>query len=488
MAINFQEIPQNLRVPGSYLEIDASQAEQGVGQFPLRALILGQKTGAGTLAVNTVERITSPERASELAGPGSIASRMAAAWFRKNKSTELDLVLVADAGGAVPNVQIIDFGGSPAAGFLAVYIGGDRYQISTLGALSVTASALRDVINANPEAPVVATVNPGDNTQVILTAKNGGEVGNTVDVRVAHLDGETIPSGLTVVITNTAVGSGNPAVTSALAAVAGIQYDIIAHPFTDSSNLGLIEAELLARASALQAIPGHAFTGATGSQGVLAAFGNARNSKHSTIVGFERFPGVPCERAAQIAGLVAYHGAIDPAKPFQTLELTGFAPSVEDRFTIDERNLLLFDGISTTVSDRQGQTRIERLISTNQTNAAGAPTAAFLDVNLALCLSFFRKAWEARVESRFPRHKLANDGGTPPGPGASIVTPKVYKAEAVSFYQELVDLGICEDIDGFIANSVVERDGTDANRLNALLAPDFVNQFVVGANLIQFRL
>lgn len=489
MAISFSEIPADLRVPGTFLEVDPSLAERGVGSFPLRGLLIGQRTSLGSLAANTVDRVTSAEQASAMAGPGSIGSRMAAAWFALNRSTELDIVLLADAGGGVPNIQTVKFGGSPASGGLAVYVAGDRYFIDTSGALSATAQVLVDAINANPEAPVVATVNPGDNTQAVLTAKNAGEVGNTIDVRVAHLEGETIPSGLTVTIVNTDVGAGNPDAAGALSAVAGIQYDIIAHPFIDSANLLVIETELAARDNAMQAIPGHAFTGAVGSQGVLAALGDSRNSRNSTVVGFEPFPGVPCERAAQIAGLVAFYGAIDPARPFQTLALTGFAPAIEDRFSLQERNLLLHDGIATTVSDRTGTTRIERLITTYQLNAAGAPSAAFLDVNIRLLLSFYRKALVARISERFPRHKLADDTGTtPPGPGTKLVTPSVYMAEIVSHYQQLIDLGICEDLDGFIANSTVERNGSDPNRLDAALAPNFVNQLRVGAVLVQFRL
>ncbi len=489
MAISFNQIPSDLRVPGNYLEVDPSLAEQGVGRFPLRALIIGQKTSAGSLAAATPARITSKEQASAFAGPGSIGSRMAAAWFAGNRSTELDLVLLSDAGGAVPNVRSVSFGGVPAAGGLAVYVGGDRYFIDTSGVLTATATALVTAINANPESCMTAAVNPGLLTQVLLTAKNGGEVGNSIDVRVAHLAGETVPTGLTVTIATVSTGSGNPTLTSVLAAIAGVQYDIIAHPFLDSSNLGLLETDLAGRAYAIQAIPGHAFTGAVGSQGALAAIGNARNSENSTIVGFEVFPGVPCERAAQIAGLAAFYGEIDPARPFQTLALTGFAPKVEDRFTIEERNLLLRDGISTTVADRAGTVRIERLITTYQTNAASAPSVAYLDVSIRLLLSFYRKSLVAWLALRFPRHKLADDDVRhPPAPGSALVTPSVFRAEVVSHYQGLLELGIVEDLDGFIANSTVIRSTTDVNRIDAALAPNFVNQLMVGAVLVQFRL
>ena len=146
MTISFNQIPSSLRVPGNYLEVDPSLAERGAGSFPLRALIIGQKTSAGSLAAATIRRITSKEQASAYAGPGSIGSRMAAAWFAGNRSTELDLILLSDAGGAIPNVRSVSFGGVPAAGGLAVYVGGDRYQIDTSGALTATATALAAAI------------------------------------------------------------------------------------------------------------------------------------------------------------------------------------------------------------------------------------------------------------------------------------------------------------------------------------------------------
>jgi len=203
------------------------------------------------------------------------------------------------------------------------------------------------------------------------------------------------------------------------------------------------------------------------------------------------FSGIAYKRAAAVAGLVALHGTADPAQPFQTLQLPGnYTPEVplKDRYTSTERALLLHDGISTINYDENDVPRIERLITTYQTNAAGAASSVYLDVNLGLLISYFRKAWTARVAERFPRHKLARDGGTPPAPGSKIVTPNSYKAEAVAFYAELVDKGICEDEAGFAANSTFQINASDPNRMDVVLAPDFMNQLRVNATLLQFRL
>jgi len=482
---SFSEIPSALRVPGTFLEIDPSLAEVGVGTFPLRGLIIGPKTDAASIAVNTPTRVTSAEQVGALAGNGSLLHRMAIAWFAVNQESEVDVVAQAD--GTTANVATVTFTTTEVVGSVAIYIDGDRYVVDTNQTVAACASELAALVTANANSGYTASSALG---VVTLTAKCGGIwAASGPDLRAAYADGETIPSGVALSFAPSATpGAGELDYAAAIASIAGVQYDVIAHHDPTGAGLGLLETELASRADAMQAIPGHAFTGVKAAVGVLGALGNSRNSAHSTIVGMESFPGNAIERSAAVAGLVCKYGSRDPARPFQTLELPGFAPAVEDRFDLNERNLLLFDGISTLTADRVGQVRVERLITTYQTNDAGAPSAAFLDVNLMLSLSFYRKSLAARIANRFPRHKLAGDSGTPPSSGTALVTPKVFLAECVSHYQELVDAGIAEDLDGFAANSTVEIASGDPNRIDAVLAPNFVNQLRVSATLVQFRL
>jgi phage tail sheath gpL-like len=52
----------------------------------------------------------------------------------------------------------------------------------------------------------------------------------------------------------------------------------------------------------------------------------------------------------------------------------------------------------------------------------------------------------------------------------------------------LRDRGLIENLTDFIDNLIVERDLTDRSRINVLLPPDLVNQFIVLAGQIQFIL
>jgi phage tail sheath gpL-like len=239
-------------------------------------------------------------------------------------------------------------------------------------------------------------------------------------------------------------------------------------------------------------IDGVAVTSALGSFSALTTLGNGRNSPHSVILAQPGInPITPAfEHAAESAAIVARYGAQDPARPFQTLRLTHSQPPAEsDRFTYLERNQLLFEGIGTTKVGPGGQVELERPITTYQLNAAGAPDVAYLDVNTPLTILYLRYSWRSQLTTRYPRHKLADDGARF-GDGQAIMTPKQGKAEALAWYEDMIELGLVEagSLEAFKAALQVERNVLDVNRLDWRLTPDLVNQAIIMATLMAFKL
>src|SRR4029077_12422361 len=112
---------------------------------------------------------------------------------------------------------------------------------------------------------------------------------------------------------------------------------------------------------------------------------------------------------------------------------------------------------------------------------------SWLDVQTPATLQYLVRTLRGAILTKFPRHKLANDG-THFGAGQAIVTPKILRAELVAQYATLESLGMVENIDAFKQFLIVERDVVDPNRVNVLLPPDLVNQLRVFAALVQFRL
>jgi phage tail sheath gpL-like len=131
--------------------------------------------------------------------------------------------------------------------------------------------------------------------------------------------------------------------------------------------------------------------------------------------------------------------------------------------------------------------QLDRIITTYQTNAAGAEDTAYLDATTMLTLLYFRYSWRVRLMTRYPRHKLASDGARF-GPGQAVMTPALGRAEALFWFQEMEELGLAEGFDQFKQDLVVERNQANPNRLDVLLPPDLVNQLIVTASKVQFRL
>jgi len=489
MAISFNSVPSNLRIPFVAAEFDASRAQQGPAVLTYRGLILGQKTSAGTATANTLHKVTSADQVATLAGRGSQLHRMAKKWFANNKSTEVYVGVLEDAGaGVAASGTLTVTGPATASGTLSIYIAGELVQVPVASgdAASAIATAIKDAITAATELPVTAAVN---SAVVTVTARNKGANGNDIDIRLNYQDGEATPAGVAVAIVAMASGSTPPTLTTMLAAMGDTWFNVLAHPYTDATSLSAIEAELASRFGPMRMIDGVAFTGSKGSASTLGTMGDTRNSQHSCIVAQagESPLTPPCEFAAAVAAVVSYYGAADPARPFQTLEVADVrAPAEADLFTNTERNLLLFDGIATTRVGAGGVVQLERLITTYKTNAAGSTDTAYLDVTTMLTLMYARYSFRARMAAKYPRSKVANDG-TRFGAGQAVVTPKIIKAEAVAWFRDLEELGLFENFDQFKRDLVVERNAQDPNRLDVLLPPDLINQLIVTAVQIQFR-
>lgn len=488
--VSFNQIPSNIRVPFTAVEIDNTRASQGPALLPYRVLIVGQKTSAGSATANTLHKVTSADQVVAFAGRGSQLHRMARAYFANNQSTETWIgVLADDSGGTAAAGTITVTGPATAAGTLSLWIAGERVTVAVASGdvQNAIATAVNAAINAATNLPVTSAVS----TNVVTwTYRHKGTAGNDTDLRLNYQDGESTPAGVALAFADTVTGATNPSLSNLIAAMGDQWFQLIVHPYTDATSLTTIETELSSRFGPMRMIDGVAITSAAGSVSTLGTLGDTRNSPHSSIVAQ---PGEnpltpPAEFAAAVAGVVAFYAPQDPARPLQTLPLASVLPPAEsDLFTLQERNLLLYDGVATVKSAAGGVVQIERLVTTYQTNAAGSADTSYLDVTTMLTLLYARYSFRTQIQTRYPRHKLLDDG-TRVAAGQAFITPKLGKAEAVAWFQQLEALGLVEGLEQFKQDVICERDLSDPNRLNWVLPANIANQFVVGAVKIQFIL
>jgi len=486
MPISFNNIPNTQRVPLVYVEFDNTRAVQGTPAIQHKLLIVGQRLTTGTVAEGVPTLINSAAEGETFFGRGSMLAAMIEAAKSANRHTEMWAIGLDDATGGVQATGTITVtGAATASGSIPLYIGGKKISVAVASgdAATAIAAAINAAINADTSLPVTSTVLT---TVVTMTCRWDGETGNDIDVRDSYYQGESLPAGVALAYSGFASGAANPDIATAITAMAGEQYHTMVIPFTDATNLTALETELADRWGPLQQIDGMAFTAYRGTVAATQTFGNGRNSAHVTCMATGVSPQAPYVWASVNAAVASASLSIDPARPLQTLALNNIMPpALTARHTRDERNTLLFDGIATHSVDAGGRVLIERQVTMYQTNAQSVPDTSYLDVNTPYTLSYLRYSLRARIALRFPRHKLASDG-TRYGVGQTIVTPNVIKGELIALFGEWEESGLVENFEQFKDDLVVERDASDANRLNVQISPDLVNQFRIFASQIQF--
>lgn len=491
MPISFDSIPSNIRVPLVYIEFNGSNAVRGTPAIMHRILVLGQRLAGGSVAEGVPVRVTSADEAGGFFGRGSMLHEMFVALKAANRYTETWAIALDDAGAGVAATGTVTFAASPtAAGTVSLYIGGKRVRIAAAVAATAAslATALAAAINADDTLPVTAAVNGVVTEQVDITARHKGEAGNGIDLRLNYYQGEQSPAGLTVTLSGAqlAGGTANPDIAPAVAAMGDEWFHSIVMPYTDAANMAALEAELATRWGPTRMIDAIAYTAYRGTHGATGTFGSGRNGHLVSCMGTGVAPQAPYLWAAVYAATAAASLTIDPARPLQTLELAGILPpKVEARWTMEERNLLLYDGIATHKVDAGGKVLIEAAITMYQKNSYGVDDPSYLYVNTPATLSYIRYATRARITQKFPRHKLADDG-TRFGAGQAIVTPSVIRAELLALHREFEAAGLVENFDQYKADLLVERNANDRNRVDVLSPPDLVNQFRIFAEQIQF--
>lgn len=489
MAIPFNTIPNTLRVPFTYVEISNENAQQGAALQKYTSLVIGQKLSAGSVSSLVPTVITSEAQAREAFGEGSMLHGMLSTYLANDKVTELVAIAQDDDGSAVKATGKITIatGTATETGVLAVYIAGVKVAVVVDSGddQDAVATALAAAIQAEGSLYVSAAVNGTNANEVDVTAKNGGEAGNDIDLRLNYATADKFPAGITASVTAMASGATNPDFDDVLAVLPDVQYNVIVHAMLDSANLTKFETEMDDRFGPIRQLDGVGFSAKKDTLANLTTLGNSRNSRYNSIMGVNG-PSASWEWAAAYGAQVANSSQIDPARPFQTLQLKGvLAPSSSEEFLLAERNNLLFDGIAT-FRVEGGVPIIERAITTFQTNNAGAVDSSYLDVNTLMTLSYLRFSFRNRMLSKFSRHKLASDGDNRFGAGQKILTPRGGRAEAVALFAEWENLGLVEGLDQFKRDLIVERNAADANRLDFLLPPDLVNQLRVVAAKIEF--
>lgn len=483
--VQFNNIPVNFLVPGVYAEFNAARANSSALTIPPSVLHVGQKLAAGSAAAGVPVRVTSADQVGALAGRGSMLHQMARKHFAASLPLPLTILPLSDKAGATKAAQTVTItGAATQAGTLALHVGDTRYAVPVAAGATATAAATAVVAAITADADRYADA--GNAAGVItLTARHGGIEAGKVDALLNRYADDATPTGLTVVIGARAEGTVNPDLPPAIAALGTTWHTAIVAPYTDSTSLGLVKAELLDRFGPIRQIDAYAYVGWSDSVANLVAAAAANNAPWQSLVDTADLltPGYV------VAAAVAAQDAAepDPGRPRQTLALPGvLARPVSSRRTVSEQQQLIAGGVSTLQVDDDGTVRIQRLTTTYRTNSFGVTDNSYFDTESMHLLATLRYSARVRFASKYPRHKLGRDGSV----GPNVMTPAVARAEWIALY---VDVWLAQGwveggtaLEQFKADLRVEIDAGDPNRLNSLVPPDLINQLRVQAAQFAF--
>lgn len=495
MAISFNTIPQDVRVPLFYAEMDNSQA--GYFTQNQKILLIGQMLSSGNATAGQALLVAKTDDAKEQFGVGSMLARMHEVVRKQDAVGEVwCIALDDDAAGVAATGKVAIAGPATGSGTIYLYIAGQLVKtgVTSGDADSDIATSMVAAINAVTDLPVTAAVNGTNDNEVDLTAKWKGATGNDIKLIENYrgsASGEKTPAGVSLTITAMASGATDPDIAAAITAMGDEEYDFIIHPYTDTANLDALKTEMddsTGRWSYSRQIYGHSYTAKRDTFANLQSFGTNRNDQHATLAGFEpTVPNPSWEYAAAYGGRNAVFIKADPARPTQTGQLVGILPAREgNRFVLSERETLLKNGVATSYV-AGGYVRVERAITTYQKNSFDQPDTSYLDSETMHTSSTIIRRLRSAVTNKYPRHKLGSDG-TRFGAGQAIVTPNIIRGAMLDEYTQMERIGLVENAGLFNQHLIVERDETDPNRVNVLFPADYINQLRVFALLNQFRL
>jgi len=482
--VAFSAIPGNLLVPLFYAEVN-SGGTPFEGQS--RLLLVGQKLTAGTATAAVPLLVQSETEAVALFGLGAMLVRMYRIARRNAPFQPIWVLPLADPAGAAAT-GTITVNTAPSTPGVAVFeICDERITFQVLASDTVTTIAASLVAAINAAGIEVTAANTLG--VVTVTSRHVGTAGNGIDLFL-KVDEPNILAGR-VTIVGMASGTGVPSLTTPLANLGDDEFDWIAGAYADATSLNAIRDFLndsAGRWSPSKMLYGHYVATNVGTLSANVTLGNARNDRHVSLMATQASPTPSWAWSAAIGAKLAQHLSDAPelSRPLHTLVLEGIRPP-RDRSTwwaISDRQALYADGMSGYKVTVDGLVTIDRIVSTEQVNASSVPDATFRAINVLAQMMFFVRYTRAGVLNRFGRSALADEN---PAGLAEIATPRAIKAQLIHLYEEMVGLGVVEKPELFAQFVVVERDPNNADRVNAYLPADVVNQLnVFAANITAF--
>lgn len=458
------EIITSDKTPRTAVAFDRTSGVKQTATTARDVLLVGQATSAGSATASIPYQLLRETDSEALFGKGSILDFAAKAAFKAHPFVKLSAVKITEAGVAATGTVVFVTTATASTTF-QLRIAGVIIEcdITSADTITVIGESLEAAINRNTSLPVTANNVAGT---VTLTAKNGGTVGNGIQLRGFFYS----DCGTTVTIaTALSGGTGSASYTNALAGCVGQRYHEIAILLDDSTAGGVAKTHVNLESDAEHGHGEFAYQTVNGSSSTATTLALALNGTRNTVIAVNTSESWSVAITAAFAAVASSEEVA--TRPLNTLPLVGIKPPpIEKRWTKTELRTLLDNGCTPLVVLPGEVVAICRWVVTGVKNAAGDFDYSVLDGTITKGFDDLRDNVTLMFNTNYPRARWAEsdpDGLLPP----DVATPAKVKADLLNVLRDAEQRGICSGVEGLKNQVVVEKVGTQC-------------QFSIPANIV----
>lgn len=456
-------VPTSLLTPQSYHTFQHVKAGAGLAALPLRVLLVGTKSSAGTATAETPVQVLDVADGITKAGMGSELALMVAKAFEQgmlNQSTgrggmpECWICPIAAPGASVAAAETITVTVTTAvAGNVVLRIAGRTIYagVSAGDSQNTIATAIKNAIAAQiRDLPVTA----GVSTNVVTcTHVTTGTNGNDVAYEVV-----STPSGVSIALAQSAAGTGTIDITAALDAAVDKNYDAVAVSIHSSTAVSDALTHLASMWGYAQKFWRWVFIGDKASLGTAQGYATSGDSEKLLVVSCEASPSLPSEIAT--AAAVAAFGVERPNANLDGVELALYPPAASYAYTAAEVESALAGGVTPLKPTASGaRLQIVRLITTKMTENS-VPFPALMDLAISRTLAYRATQYDLAYAARFSQEVI---DGPVTDPNSTLLAR--VRDTCVGIDRELGRLGYLRDVETTILEIQVAEASSPAGRL-----------------------
>lgn len=469
-------VDTSIKVPRAFVKVSLGVGVRSAGSAPIKVLLVGNKTTAGTATLDRAVQVTSENDAKTLFGAGSELAIACTKALRANKYLTLYAMPITTGGATVPSSVLTVTGPATSAGNVFVDVAGERVAVAITSGMTAAqaVTAIVAAINAKSDWPVTAADGVGDT--VDISARAGWVRGSHISLRTS-----TTATGLTVSMSGTGYLGSTPGnltddPTAGLAAVAPDRFHIIAHGYQASADCTKFKTHVATYADPTEGRRQVWLGTFIGTYANGKTLSDTENDKRGILCWYEDPDDVALWCSAVVAARLAAVWGSDRAFNTDGMVLTGLKLQYDtaDVPTGAEQNTALSNGLTPLLGPAGGsEVKLVRAVTNYHLDGSSNPDYSVIDAHYVQVADYVADDLETNFTTAFEGFKLGVDGadGAPPGP--RVATTSIVR-DFIARRLRLLDNVLLENVADLEASIIVERDTAAAGRVNAEVPIDVI--------------